>query len=156
MRKIRLDQIGDYSEEQINALLSVTVLTGDRIVKEGSPVDTGRLAVSWQIGENAESGKPAPGGKGSSIRSYGTSGLGTVVRPPKPLNYQLGKENFRKKYHIHNNVPYAEPVMFGTSLPKSWGGRYRSKQGLKAKHLDLLAKELAGEIQDLYKQIRGK
>ena len=150
MRKIRIDQIGDYSEEQINALLSVTVLTADRIVKEGSPVDTGRLACAWQIGENAESGAPAPEGK------YGASGKGTVVRPPKALNYQLGKENFRKKYNIHNNVPYAEPVMFGTSLPPSWGGTYRSKQGLKAKHLDLLAKELANEIQDLYKQIRGK
>ena len=150
MRKIRLDQIGDYSEEQINTLLSVTVLTGDRIVKEGSHVDTGRLAVSWQIGENAESGAPVPEGK------YGASGKGTVIRPPKPLNYQLGKENFKKKYNIHNNVPYAEPVMFGTSLPPSWGGTYRSKQGLKAKHLDLLAKELANEIQDLYKQIIGK
>ena len=150
MRRIRVDQIGDYSEEQINTLLSVTVLTGDRIVKEDSPVDSGRLAVSWQIGENAESGAPAKEGK------YGASGKGTVIRPPKPLNYQLGKENFRKKYNIHNNVPYAEPVMFGTSLPPSWGGTYRSKQGLKAKHLDLLAKELANEIQDLYKQIRGK
>ena len=29
-------------------------------------------------------------------------------------------------------------------------------KGLKPKHLDLLAKELANEIQDLYKQIRGK
>ena len=72
------------------------------------------------------------------------------------MNYQLGKENFIKKYHIHNNVPYAEPVMFGTSLPPSWGGTYRSLKGLKPKHLDLLAKELANEIQDLYKQIRGK
>ena len=88
MRRIRIDQIGDYSEEQINTLLSVAVLTGDRIVKEGSPVDSGRLAVSWQIGENAESGTPAPEGK------YGSSGKGTVIRPPKPLNYQLGKENF--------------------------------------------------------------
>ena len=70
MRKIRVDQIGDYSEEQINTLLSVTVLTGDRIVKEGSPVDSGRLAVSWQIGENAESGAPAKEGK------YGAEGLG--------------------------------------------------------------------------------
>ena len=152
MRKIRLDQIGDYSEEQINTLLSVAVLTGDRIVKEGSPVDSGRLAVSWQIGENAESGAPAPEGK------YGSSGKGTVIRPPKPLNYQLGKENFKKKYHIHNNVPYAEPVMFGTSLPPSWGGVFRSSpsNNIKPKHLDLLAKELANEIQDLYKQIRGK
>jgi len=152
MRKIRLDQIGDYSEEQINTLLSVTVLTGDRIVKEGSPVDTGRLAVSWQIGENAESGAPAREGK------YGSAGKGSVVRPPKTLNYQLGKENFRKKYNIHNNVPYAEPVMFGTSLPPSWGGVFRSSpsNNIKPKHLDLLAKELANEIQDLYKQIRGK
>ena len=129
MRRIRVDQIGDYSEEQINTLLSVTVLTGDRIVTEGSPVDSGRLAVSWQIGENAESGAPAKEGK------YGASGKGTVIRPPKPLNYQLGKENFRKKYHIHNNVPYAEPVMFGTSLPPSWGGTYRSLKGLKPKTL---------------------
>ena len=152
MRKIRVDQIGEYSEEQINTLLSVTVLTGDRIVKEGSPVDTGRLAVSWQIGENAESGAPAREGK------YASAGKGSVVRPPKTLNYQLGKENFRKKYHIHNNVPYAEPVMFGTSLPPSWGGVFRSSplNNIKPKHLDLLAKELANEIQDLYKQIRGK
>ena len=125
-------------------------MTADRIVKEGSPVDTGRLAVSWQIGENAESGAPAPEGK------YGASGLGSVVKPPKPLNYQLGKEDFRKKYHIHNNVPYAEPVMLGTSLPPSWGGTYRSNNGLSAKHLDLLAKEVSNEVQDLYKQIRGK
>jgi len=150
MRQIRLDQIGDYSEEQINTLLSAVVLTADRIVKEGSPVDTGRLAVSWQIGENAESGAPAPEGK------YGASGLGSVVKPPKTLNYQLGKENFRKKYHIHNNVPYAEPVMLGTSLPSSWGETYRSNNGLSAKHLDLLAKEVSNEVQDLYKQIRGK
>ena len=150
MKTIKLGEIGDYSEEQVNTLLSVVILPADRIVKEGTPVDTGRLAVSWQIGETAESGAPAAEGQ------YGAKGLGTVVRPPKTLNYQLGKENFRKKYNIHNNVPYAEPVMFGTSLPPSWGGTYRSKQGLKAKHLDLLAKELANEIQDLYKQIRGK
>ena len=130
--------------------MSVVILTADRIVKEGTPVDTGRLAVSWQIGENAESGAPAAEGQ------YGAKGLGTVVRPPKTLNYQLGKENFRKKYNLHNNVPYAEPVMFGTSLPPSWGGTYRSKQGLKAKHLDLLAKEIAAEVDDLYRQIRGK
>lgn len=150
MKTIKLREIGDYSEEQLNALLSVVILTADRIVKEGSPVDTGRLAVSWQIGENAESGAPAPEGQ------YGAKGLGTVVRPPKTLNYQLGKENFRKKYNLHNNVPYAEPVMFGTSLPPSWGGTYRSNQGLKAKHLDLLAKEIAAEVDDLYRQIRGK
>ena len=150
MRKIELRDIGNYSEEQINTLLSAVVLTADRIVKEGSPVDTGRLAVSWQIGENAESGRPAPEGK------YGASGIGTVVRPPKPINYQLGRETFKKKYILHNNIPYAEPVFMGTSLPPSWNETYRSKQGLKPRHLDLLAKEIRGEVDDLYKQIRGK
>ena len=46
--------------------------------------------------------------------------------------------------------------MMGTSLPPSWNQSYRSKQGLKAKHLDLLAREVQGEVQDLYRQIRGK
>ncbi len=37
MKTIKLGEIGDYSEEQVNALLSVVVLTADRIVKEGTP-----------------------------------------------------------------------------------------------------------------------
>ena len=27
---------------------------------------------------------------------------------------------------IINNIEYAEPVIFGTSLPPSWGGRFRT------------------------------
>ena len=94
MRKIRLDQIGDYSEEQINTLLSAVVLTADRIVKEGSPVDTGRLAVSWQIGQNAENGAPAAEGK------YGQKGLG-LASQPKTLNYR-----FQKSSLIYSSLMY--------------------------------------------------
>ena len=46
--------------------------------------------------------------------------------------------------------------MMGTSLPPSWGGSYRSRNGLSAKHLDLLGKEITAEVDDLYRQIRGK
>ena len=88
MRRIRVDQIGDYSEEQINTLLSVTVLTGYRIVKEGSPVDTGRLAVSWQIGENAESGAPAAEGQ------YGAKGLGNCSKTAKNFKLSIRKRKF--------------------------------------------------------------
>tara|TARA_Y100000401_G_C8218717_1_gene172179 strand:+ start:168 stop:527 length:360 start_codon:yes stop_codon:yes gene_type:complete len=28
---------------------------------------------------------------------------------------------------IINNVEYAEPVIYGTSLPPSWGGRFRTR-----------------------------
>ena len=37
------------------------------------------------------------------------------------------KTNIQKfKGTIINNVEYAEPVIYGTSLPPSWGGRYRT------------------------------
>ena len=37
------------------------------------------------------------------------------------------KTDIRKfKGTIINNVEYAEPVIYGTSLPPSWGGRYRT------------------------------
>ena len=37
------------------------------------------------------------------------------------------KTDIRKfKGTIINNVEYAEPVIYGTSLPPSWGGRFRT------------------------------
>ena len=30
-------------------------------------------------------------------------------------------------YSVHNNLPYAEPVLTGNNLPPSWNGRWRSK-----------------------------
>ena len=29
---------------------------------------------------------------------------------------------------IINNLPYAEPVCYGTNLPPSWGGQFRTRQ----------------------------
>jgi len=43
---------------------------------------------------------------------------------------------------IINNLPYAEPVCYGTNLPPSWGGRYRTRQDTKAGFPELIAKEL--------------
>ena len=43
---------------------------------------------------------------------------------------------------IINNKPYAEPVCYGTNLPPSWGGRYRTRQDTTAGFPELIAKEL--------------
>jgi hypothetical protein len=43
---------------------------------------------------------------------------------------------------ITNNLPYAEPVCFGTNLPPSWGGRYRTRQKTVPGFPELIAKEL--------------
>ena len=47
-RKIRLDQIGDYSREKLSQLVRVAVLQAETDLKKRTPVDTGRLRNSWQ------------------------------------------------------------------------------------------------------------
>ena len=48
---------------------------------------------------------------------------------------------------IINNLVYAEPVCFGTNLPPSWGGRYRTRQKTVAGVPELIGKELEQYIQ---------
>ncbi len=52
---------------------------------------------------------------------------------------------------VTNNLPYAEPVCFGTNLPPSWGGRYRTRQKTVAGFPELIGKELE---QYVVKQLR--
>jgi hypothetical protein len=113
-RQIKLSQIGDYASEQYEKLLRVAVFETDRRVKEASPVDTGRLRASWQIGENSASGGIKPEGQYSS-----------GITPPSRTNY--GQEKLGNVYSVHNNLPYAEPVLTGRNLPASWNGTWRSK-----------------------------
>ena len=67
--------------------------------------------------------------------------------------------NIRKfKGSIINNVEYAEPVIYGTSLPPSWQGRYRTRKNTIKGFPELQAKQLTtGYIpQQLRKIIRSK
>ena len=43
---------------------------------------------------------------------------------------------------IINNVEYAEPVIYGTSLPPSWKGRYRTRKQTIKGFPELQAKQL--------------
>ena len=113
-RNIPLSQIGNYIEGQYEKLLRVAVLETDKRVKEASPVDSGRLRVSWQIGENSASGGIKPEGQYSS-----------GITPPDRVNYS--QEKLGNVYSVHNNLPYAEPVLTGKNLPPSWNDRWRSK-----------------------------
>ena len=126
---ISILDMGPEYEKELDQLMRVLVLEADSLVKEGTPVDTGRLAASWQIGQNDTSGVPKKPGK------YQNAG------PARGSNYQVGKEKVGNTYYVHNNLPYAEPVVFGTSLPPSWGGKYRSEIKKEAKPLN---KKLVG------------
>jgi hypothetical protein len=100
-REIRLDQIGDYVEQQMEKLLRVAVLETDSRVKMLSPVDLGRFRASWQVGENA-----APGGQ-KPESAYPNQ------LPIERLGYS--RERIGNVYSVHNNLPYAEKLATGAA-----------------------------------------
>ena len=108
-RRINLSQIGSYSTEKFEQLLRVTVFETDSRLKQGSPVDTGRFRLSWAISETGTPGYDAGPQAGAS-----------GITPPRRLDYQV--ERLGGVYHIHNNLPYAEPLANGHSpqAPAGW------------------------------------
>ena len=69
------------------------------------------------------------------------------------------KTNIGKfKGTIINKMEYAEPVIYGTSLPPSWGGRFRTRQQTIKGFPELQAKQLTvGYIpRELKRIIRSK
>ena len=68
------------------------------------------------------------------------------------------KTNIQKfKGTIINNVEYAEPVIYGTSLPPSWQGKYRTRQQTIKGFPELQAKQLTTQYipNELRKIIRS-
>ena len=55
-----------------------------------------------------------------------------------------------------NNVDYAEPVIYGTNLPPSWKGEYRTRQNTVPGFPDLIAKELESWAQREYNKIANR
>ena len=93
-RTIKLEDIGKYANDNMEKLLRAAVLETDSLLKQASPVDTGRFRASWQVGENAAPGGIAPPG------NYGTA--------PPLTRIGYGQEKVGNIYSVHNNLPYAE------------------------------------------------
>ena len=108
-RRINLSQIGNFSQEKYEQLLRAVVLDTDSRLKQASPVDTGRFRMSWAISENGTPGYDAGPDPGS-----------ITITPPRRLDYQV--ERAGGVYHIHNSLPYAEPLANGHSpqAPAGW------------------------------------
>jgi hypothetical protein len=131
-RVIRVGDIGDYANTQMEKLLRSAVLETDGLLKAASPVDTGRFRASWQVGENAAPGGIVPPG------DYGTA--------PPLTRIGYGQEKVGNIYSVHNNLPYAEPLAGGPSFPPSWkaAGVTGSKQAP------------AGWVQGIAKDVQGR
>lgn len=138
-----LDEIGPLLEEFANDILNNAIFETDARVKEASPIDTNRLRGSWMIGENSEAGEPLPPGD-----------YGTEIPPPVAINFTLGEAQIGNVYSIHNNLEYAEPVAYGTNLPPSWGGQYKTRQNVKPGFPDEVAKEMQAFVDQAAQQAR--
>jgi hypothetical protein len=125
-RTIRVGDIGDYAEQQMEKLLRASVLETDSLLKQASPVDTGRFRASWQVGENA-----APGGI-AAPGSYGSA--------PPLARIGYSQERIGNVYSVHNNLPYAESLANGSSRQTSGapGGQSGWIQGI--------AKDVQGRV----------
>lgn len=108
MREIQFSEIGSYATEQVDKLLRAAVLETDSLLKQASPVDTGRFRVSWAIGENSAPYQGAPEGNYAG-------------KIPEALRVNYQTEKAGNTYSIHNNLPYAEPLANGSSKQASPG-----------------------------------
>lgn len=111
-RTIRVADIGDYCTQQMERLLRASVLETDNLLKQASPVDTGRFRASWQVGENTAVAPPDYSGD--------VGGKDANIPPISKVNYQ--DEKLGNVYSVHNNLPYAEPLANGSSrqAPAGW------------------------------------
>jgi len=133
-REIKLTEINDFFEEDVVDLVAATTLEWTSRVKKATPV------FSLNNYSNLD-----------SIPNFFTLPNGQVVPFRKALldrgtggelreAWQTEIKKFRGT--IINNKPYAEPVCYGTNLPPSWGGSYRTRQDTTAGFPELIAKEL--------------
>lgn len=120
-RTIRLSEIGNYANDQMEKLLRASVLETDSLLKQASPVDTGRFRASWQVGENtAGSYDAGPQQAPSNADRSKTSPPTGPMFALRKMNYQ--QEQLGNVYSVHNNLPYAEPLANGSSkqAPPGW------------------------------------
>ena len=122
-RRIKIGDIGNFCEGQMNQLVRVVVLETDQQVKAQSPVDTGRFRSSWAIGENVTGNYDA--GTGGSLAPVG-------------INYTPGNERFGIRYNVHNSLPYAERLAY-----QNW-----SKQA-SAGWVDIIARQMVNRARQL-------
>jgi hypothetical protein len=122
-RTIRVGDIGDYANSQMEKLLRSAVLETELLLKMASPVDTGRFRASWATGENTA------GSYDGGEQQPATGQYKDATSPPKDpslerrisIGYQSGQERIGNIYSVHNNLPYAEPLANGSSKQANAG-----------------------------------
>ena len=105
---LQFDEIVPEIQDALDTALGETLFEQQGALNKHTPVDTARMASSWQIGHNA---RPTPADRGEGWN-------GGVQR----WEY-TGAITFDGSWFISNAVPYAQAVCLLGSYPPSWGGK---------------------------------
>tara|TARA_Y100000361_G_scaffold139271_1_gene142192 strand:+ start:78 stop:443 length:366 start_codon:yes stop_codon:yes gene_type:complete len=97
--------------------------------------------------------------KDATLRGTNLIKKATPNIQPANVNYKTTGNLFRswqteiKPFQgvVFTDVEYAEPVAYGTNLPDSWGGIYRTNQGTIKGYPELIAKQLEQYISDRFR-----
>jgi len=143
-REINLTDIGDHFGDKVQTVVRKATLKATKDIKEFTPV--------FSLDNYPDL---------DSIPNFFTLPNGQVVPFRKALldrgtGGQL-RESWQTKIgkfqgEVFTNVEYAEPVAYGTNLPPSWGGRYRTRQNTIKGYPELVAKQLERFIADEFRR----
>jgi len=143
-REINLTDIGDHFGDKVQKTVRKATLKATKDIKEFTPV--------FSLDNYPDL---------DSIPNFFTLPNGQVVPFKKALldrgtGGQL-RESWQTKIgkfqgEVFTNVEYAEPVAYGTNLPPSWGGQYRTRQNTIKGYPELVAKQLEQFIRDEFRR----
>ena len=143
-REINLTDIGDHFGEKVQTVVRKATFQAEADLKQFTPV--------FSLDNYTDL---------DSIPNFFTLPSGQVVPFKKALldrgtGGQL-RESWQRKIgkfqgEVFTTVEYAEPVAYGTNLPPSWGGRYRTRQQTIKGYPELIAKQLEQYIANQFRK----
>tara|TARA_R100001129_G_scaffold90698_1_gene61882 strand:+ start:22 stop:462 length:441 start_codon:yes stop_codon:yes gene_type:complete len=143
-REINLTDIGNHFGEKVQTVVRKATFKAEADLKQFTPV--------FSLDNYPDL---------DSIPDFFTLPNGQVVPFKKALldrgtGGQL-RESWQTKIgkfqgEVFTTVEYAEPVAYGTNLPPSWGGRYRTRQNTIKGYPELVAKQLEQFIRDEFRR----
>tara|TARA_Y100000401_G_scaffold34209_1_gene25571 strand:+ start:76 stop:516 length:441 start_codon:yes stop_codon:yes gene_type:complete len=143
-REINLTDIGNHFGEKVQTVVRKATFQAEADLKQFTPV--------FSLDNYTDL---------DSIPNFFTLPSGQVVPFKKALldrgtGGQL-RESWQRKIgkfqgEVFTTVEYAEPVAYGTNLPPSWGGRYRTRQQTIKGYPELIAKQLEQYIANQFRK----
>ena len=145
-KEIPLGDIPDYLYESVRTVVAAATLEAEGRLKLATPVFSKSNYTQGELDEMPNFFKV--NGKTVPLKKSIDEHVGGRLRNAWQSDPAKGE--------VTNNMEYAEPVIYGTNLPPSWKGKFRTRQGTVPGFPDLIAKELEPWVKREYNKIANR